>query len=92
LGKVSVETGIEAGDLRQLRLFAQQDLDGFQRERLVQWRQWNRLLRSASTVASMRVGLKYLLPPCTTRWAMAAIFLPSRRARMRSRISASAAR
>jgi hypothetical protein len=34
-----VEGGVETGDLRQLRLLAQQDLDGFQRERLVQRRQ-----------------------------------------------------
>ena len=34
-----MEAGIEAGHLRQLRPFAQQDIDGLQREWLVQWRE-----------------------------------------------------
>jgi hypothetical protein len=44
LGKVRWKPVSKQATCGSLRLFAQQDLDGFQRERLVQRRQWNETL------------------------------------------------
>lgn len=41
IGDGVMETGVETGDLRQVRKLPQQDLDGIQRKGLVQWGQWD---------------------------------------------------